>query len=441
MLIQELIRKKRDGAALSDADIGAFVAGVTDNSVSDAQIAAFAMAVCVRGMNAGETAALTAAMRDSGAVLSWDGVGRPVVDKHSTGGVGDCVSLALAPMAAAAGLAVPMISGRGLGHSGGTLDKLDSIPGYNTAPDRETFRRVVREAGCAVIGQTGDLAPADKRIYAVRDISGTVESAPLITASILSKKLASGIGALVMDVKCGNGAFAATADAADELAASITATARRLHLPAAALITDMNQPLAPVAGNALEVALAVRYLRGDECPPRFAEVVTALAAEMLLTAGVAATADEARTAAGRTLASGAAAEVFAGMVRALGGAADFVERFERQLPAAPVVRPVFAGEGGYVGAMDTRALGVAVITLGGGRRRAEDAIDHRVGLANIAAIGEAVDGERPVATVHAADEDAARRAAEEVRAAFHIVEDAPPPSPVILRRLGAAGGD
>ena len=434
MLIQEIIRKKRDGAALSDADLHAFIAGVTDHSVSDAQIAALTMAVCLRGMSADETARLTVAMRDSGTVLKWDGVARPVADKHSTGGVGDCVSIALAPIAAAAGLAVPMISGRGLGHSGGTLDKLDSIPGYDTAPAPETFARVVREVGCAVIGQTGDLAPADKRIYAVRDSSGTVESTPLITASILSKKLASGIGALVMDVKCGNGAFAASDAAADELAASITATARKLQLPAAALITDMNQPLAPVAGNALEVAQAVRFLRGDERPPRFTEVVTALAEEMLF-AGAGASRAQARSAVARVLASGAAAEVFAAMVRALGGAADFVDQFARQLPAAAVVCPVFAEEDGYVGGVDTRALGIAVIALGGGRRRAGDAIDYSVGLGGIAALGEAVDRERPLATVHAADAAAAERAAAEVRAAFRITEDAPSASPVVLRRL------
>ncbi len=434
MLIQEIIRKKRDGAALSDGDLHAFIAGVTDHSVSDAQIAAFTMAVCLRGMSADETARLTVAMRDSGTVLKWDDVARPVADKHSTGGVGDCVSIALAPIVAAAGLAVPMISGRGLGHSGGTLDKLDSIPGYDTAPAPETFARVVREVGCAVIGQTGDLAPADKRIYAVRDSSGTVESTPLITASILSKKLASGIGALVMDVKCGNGAFAASDAAADELAASITATAHKLQLPAAALITDMNQPLAPVAGNALEVALAVRFLRGDERPPRFTEVVTALAQEMLF-AGAAASRAQARSAVARVLASGAAAEVFAAMVRALGGAADFVDQFARQLPAAAVVCPVFAEEDGYVGGVDTRALGIAVIALGGGRRRAGDAIDYSVGLGGIAALGEAVDRERPLATVHAGDAAAAERAAAEVRAAFRITEDAPPASPVVLRRL------
>jgi len=435
MLVQEFIRKKRDGGALSESELRGFTAGVTGNTVSDAQIAAFAMAVFLRGMNFAETAALTAAMRDSGTVLTWDGA---VVDTHSTGGVGDCVSLALAPVAAACGVSVPMVSGRGLGHSGGTLDKLDSIPGYNTAPDQKTFRRVVDAAGCAIIGQTADLAPADKRIYAVRDVTATVESAPLITASILSKKLAAGVGALAMDVKCGNGAFAATPAAADELAASINGVARELQLPAATLVTDMNQPLAPAAGNALEVAFTVRFLRGEVHAPRFATVVAALAAEMLLLAGAAATAEAAEAAVESALAGGRAAEVFGAMVHALGGAADFVDKFTEQLPAAAVALPVFAGAGGVVGGVDTRALGLAVVGLGGGRRRAEDGIDYSVGLSGIAGVGDEVDGERPLATVHAADSTAADSAAAAVRAAFTITAAAPDPAPVILRRCDNA---
>lgn len=438
MLVQELIRKKRDGGALSEGELRRFTAGVTDNTVSDAQIAAFAMAVFLRGMNFAETAALTAAMRDSGTVLAWDGT---VVDKHSTGGVGDCVSLALAPIVAACGVTVPMVSGRGLGHSGGTLDKLDSIPGYNTAPDRKTFRRVADTVGCAIIGQTADLAPADKRIYAVRDVTATVESAPLITASILSKKSAAGIGALAMDVKCGNGAFAATPAAADELVASITGVARELQLPAAALVTDMNQPLAPAAGNALEVAFTVRFLRGEAHAPRFAAVTAALAVEMLLLAGAEATVEAAAAAVQSALADGRAAEVFGAMVHALGGAADFMDRYT-ELPPAAVSRPVFADRGGVVAGVDTRALGLAVVGLGGGRRRAEDGIDYSVGLSGLAGLGDEVGGEdgdrRPLAAVHAADSAAADSAAAAVRAAFTVADAAPGPTPVILRRCDNA---
>lgn len=438
MLVQELIRKKRDGGALSEGELRRFTAGVTDNTVSDAQIAAFAMAVFLRGMNFAETAALTAAMRDSGTVLAWDGT---VVDKHSTGGVGDCVSLALAPIVAACGVTVPMVSGRGLGHSGGTLDKLDSIPGYNTAPDRKTFRRVADTVGCAIIGQTADLAPADKRIYAVRDVTATVESAPLITASILSKKSAAGIGALAMDVKCGNGAFAATPAAADELVASITGVARELQLPAAALVTDMNQPLAPAAGNALEVAFTVRFLRGEAHAPRFAAVTAALAVEMLLLAGAEATVEAAAAAVQSALADGRAAEVFGAMVHALGGAADFMDRYT-ELPPAAVSRPVFADRGGVVAGVDTRALGLAVVGLGGGRRRAEDGIDYSVGLSGLAGVGDEVGGEdgdrRPLAAVHAADSAAADSAAAAVRAAFTVADAAPGPAPVILRRCDNA---
>ncbi len=435
MLVQEFIRKKRDGGALSAGELREFTAGVADNTVSDAQVAAFAMAVFLRGMSFAETAALTAAMRDSGSVLAWDGT---VVDKHSIGGVGDCVSLALAPIVAACGVAVPMVSGRGLGHSGGTLDKLDSIPGYNTTPERNTFRRVVDAVGCAIIGQTADLAPADRRIYAVRDVTATVESAPLITASILSKKLAAGVGALAMDVKCGNGAFAATPAAADELAASINGVARELQLPAAALVTDMNQPLAPAAGNALEVEFTVRFLRGEVHAPRFATVVAALAVEMLLLAGAEATAEAAEAAAEAALAGGRAAEVFGAMVHALGGAADFMDKCTEQLPVAAVALPVFADAGGVVADIDTRALGLAVVGLGGGRRRAEDDVDYSVGLSGIAGVGDEVGGESPLATVHAADSAAADSAAATVRAAFTIADSAPQPAPVILRRCGNA---
>jgi thymidine phosphorylase len=319
MLAQELIRRKRDGKDLAPADIADFIAGLTAGSVSEGQAAAFAMAVFLRGMSRAEAVALTAAMRDSGTVLDWRDLGRPVVDKHSTGGVGDNVSLMLAPMLAALGCAVPMISGRGLGHTGGTLDKLDSIPGYVSQPDLDLFRKVVRAAGCAVIGQTADLAPADKRLYAIRDVTGTVESVPLITASILSKKLAAGLEQLVLDVKTGTGAFMATPEEARELTESLVSVANGAGLKTSALITDMNEPLASAAGNAVEIANALDYLIGVRRDPRLHEVTLALGAELLQLAGLAPDDAEGRAMLEGALATGKAAEHFQTMVAGLGG--------------------------------------------------------------------------------------------------------------------------
>ncbi|MFY7780919.1 MAG: thymidine phosphorylase, partial [Tagaea sp.] len=354
MLPQELIRKKRDGLRLSDAEIDFLVRGIADGKgLADAQVGALAMALFLKGMDAAERVALTRAMTASGTVLSWadQALPGPVVDKHSTGGVGDKVSLMLAPMVAACGAFVPMISGRGLGHTGGTLDKFESIPGYSAKPDLALFRKVVREAGCAVIGQTADLAPADKRLYAVRDVTGTVESIGLITASILSKKLAAGLDALVMDVKFGSGAFMASFDAARELAASIVEVANGAGLKTRALLTDMDRPLGRTAGNALEMREAVRYLKGER-EPRLDAVTKALAVEMLDLAGVAPRA----AAAGKidaALASGAAAERFAKMVAGLGGPADFLEKTDAYLAKAPLVRGLYPPRAGVVARVDT----------------------------------------------------------------------------------------
>ncbi len=281
MLPQEIIRKKRDGRALSAAEITFFVDGLTAGRITEGQVAAFAMAVFFQGMSRAETVALTRAMTESGSRLRWHDLDGPVVDKHSTGGIGDKVSLILAPIMAACGAYVPMISGRGLGHTGGTLDKLESIPGYQTAPDLDRFRHAVRQAGCAIIGQTADLAPADRRLYAIRDVTATVESAPLIIASILSKKLAAGLDALVMDVKVGSGAFLPELDAAKELAASLVEVANDAGLPCAALLTDMSQCLGHSAGNALEVQEAIDVLTGRGREPRLREATLALAAELL----------------------------------------------------------------------------------------------------------------------------------------------------------------
>ena len=437
MLPQELIRKKRDGLRLSDAEIDFLVRGIADGKgLADAQVGALAMALFLKGMDAAERVALTRAMTASGTVLSWadQALPGPVVDKHSTGGVGDKVSLMLAPMVAACGAFVPMISGRGLGHTGGTLDKFESIPGYSAKPDLALFRKVVREAGCAVIGQTADLAPADKRLYAVRDVTGTVESIGLITASILSKKLAAGLDALVMDVKFGSGAFMASFDAARELAASIVEVANGAGLKTRVLLTDMDRPLGRTAGNALEMREAVRYLKGER-EPRLDAVTKALAVEMLDLAGVAPRA----AAAGKidaALASGAAAERFAKMVAGLGGPADFLEKTDAYLAKAPLVRGLYPPRAGVVARVDTRAVGVAVLELGGGRTDPAQAIDPAVGFADLAGPGETVGPDRPFAILHARDEATAARAARTLEAAYTL-GDGPASAPIVREVLGA----
>ncbi|TPQ51635.1 thymidine phosphorylase [Prosthecomicrobium hirschii] len=436
MLPQEVIRKKREGAPLSEAEIAFMVAGLTDGSITEGQIAAFAMAVFFRGMTLPERVALTRAMTGSGTVLAWDLPG-PVLDKHSSGGVGDNVSLMLAPMVAACGGFVPMISGRGLGHTGGTLDKLDAIPGYVSQPDSATFTRTVRTVGTAIIGQTPDLAPADRRFYAIRDVTATVESIDLITASILSKKLAAGLEGLVLDVKWGNGAFMATFAAAEGLAESLVAVANGAGLATTALLTDMNQPLAPAAGNAVEVRHAIDFLTRRRRDARVEAVTVELGIEMLMTGGLATDRDAAQARLVRTLDDGSAAERFARMVAALGGPADLVERPGDHLARAAVEIAVEAPEAGIVAAIDTRAVGVAVIELGGGRMRAADAIDPTVGFTELAGLGAPVGPGQPLARVHARDAAAAARAAAAVRAAYRIGTEAPAADPVVAARIGA----
>ncbi len=422
---QEFIRKKRDNQPLSREEIEAFVAGVTDGSVADAQIAAFAMAVFFNGMSLEEKTQLTVAMRDSGNTLAWPDLPGPVVDKHSTGGVGDTVSLMMGPMLAACGAYVPMISGRGLGHTGGTLDKFESIPGYNVLPDDALFKKVVRECGVAIIGQTASLAPADKRIYAVRDVTATVESIPLIAASILSKKLAEGIGTLVMDVKVGSGAFMPTYALSRELAESIVEIANGAGVTTRAILTDMNQPLASSAGNALEVREAVEYLTGIRRNPRLHAVTMALSAAALVDSGLAADEAEAAVRLEAVLSDGSALAKFSQMVAMLGGPVDFVEHYETYLPTAPIIRPVTAGASGIISAMDTTALGMAIVGLGGGRLRPEDTIDHSVGLEDIIPPGTAVTPDTPLMTIHARDERSFAEAERRVRAAIEIGESAP----------------
>ncbi len=437
LLPQEIIRRKRDGGTLDAAEIEAFIAGLSAGRVSEGQAAAFAMAVFFRGLSIEERVALTRAMTRSGEILRWDLPG-PVLDKHSTGGVGDTVSLALAPAVAACGGYVPMISGRGLGHTGGTLDKLDAIPGYASQPDIATFRRVVREVGCAIIGQTADLAPADKRLYAIRDVTATVESIDLITASILSKKLAAGLEGLVMDVKYGSGAFMSTPEDARALAESLVRVANGAGLRTSALLTDMNEPLASAAGNAVEVAYAVEYLTGRRREPRFHEVTVALSAEMLLLGGLAPDAISARARVEDAIASGRAAEAFSRMVAALGGPRDLLDRSHVLLAAAPVMREVGPEQAGFVQAIANREIGLAVVALGGGRTRPQDTIDHAVGFTRLAAMGERVDASRPLAVVHARSEPLAEAAASALRRAYRLGDEPRSRSPLILDRIGAA---
>ena len=436
LLPQEVIRAKRDGDALDPADIAGFIEGLTKGSVGEGQAAAFAMAVFFNGMSREEAVALTVAMRDSGDVLDWPDIDRPVVDKHSTGGVGDNVSLMLAPIVAACGAMVPMISGRGLGHTGGTLDKLDSIPGYTTAPSNKLFRKTVKEAGCAIIGQTGDLAPADKRLYAIRDVTATVESVPLITASILSKKLAAGLGALVLDVKCGNGSVMGDTDGARELARSLVAVANGAGLKTSAVLTDMNEPLASAAGNAVEVENAVRFLTGDKQDSRLRKVTLTLAANMLVSGGLVADSVAGFEQASRALDEGRAAEIFGKMVSVLGGPADFVDSYETHLKTAPLVVDIPAEDDGWVAGYDTRRIGMAVVALGGGRTRPEDDIDHAVGLTDFLPVGTKVAKGERLCRVHARSDDQVAMVRERLASALKTSGDPAEAGPVILETIG-----
>jgi thymidine phosphorylase len=438
MLPQEIIRKKRDGQELSGEEIAFIVQGIVDESLSEGQVAAFAMSVFFRGMTIEERVALTLGLTRSGIRLDWSDLALPgpVIDKHSSGGVGDKVSLMLAPIAAACGAFVPMISGRGLGHTGGTLDKLSAISGYETQPDIATFRKVVREVGCAIIGQTDDLAPADRRLYAVRDVTATVESIPLIVSSILSKKVAAGLGGLVMDVKCGSGAFCDTEAMAQDLAQSLVSVANRAGLPTVALITDMNRVLGRNVGNALEVAETVAYLKGEGTrDPRLHEVVMALAGEMLALGKLAASVAAGRARAEAALADGRAAEKFSRMVAALGGPDDFLEHAGRYLARAAVIKPCTAERSGHVVGMNAREVGLAVVSLGGGRSHADDAIDPSVGLTDVIDVGAPARAGSPLCVVHAASESQADEAISHLRKAIRVGDAAAADKPVVMHRV------
>ena len=431
MLFTDIIRRKRDGGALSDEQIRFFVNGLADESLPAEQVSSLAMAIFLNSMSFDEAATLTIAMAQSGTILQWDAseFDGPVVDKHSTGGVGDKVSFLLAPIMAACGCFVPMISGRGLGHTGGTTDKAESIPGYNATPDLDTFRRVVKDVGCAIIGQTPELAPADRRFYSIRDVTGTVESVPLITASILSKKIAAGLQGLVMDVKVGNGAFMQTMDEARELAHSIIGTAARAGLSTRAVVTDMNEVLGSTAGNALEIAESVRFLRNEAREPRLDEVTLALCAEMLIVAGLETDREAATQRCDEAVSSGRASEVFSRMVAALGGPTDFLDKYDAYLASAPVTRAVH-GQGVLAG-VDTRAVGNAIIELGGGRRQVGEKLDLSVGFSDIAPIGTELGPDRPLAIVHAASATAAEQAEKNLLSSVTVADAAPGERPVI----------
>lgn len=436
-LPQEIIRKKRNGGTLSQSEIEWFVTGIRDEYVTEGQIGALAMAIYFKGLSIEERVHLTLAMRDSGTVLNWDDVDGPIVDKHSTGGVGDVVSLMLGPMVAACGGFVPMISGRGLGHTGGTLDKFESIPGYDPYPSPERFKEIVKEVGVAIIGQTGNLAPADKRFYGIRDVTATVESIDLITASILSKKLSAGLDALVMDVKAGDGAFMPTYEESKALAESIVKVANGAGTETTALLTNMDQVLARSAGNAVEVREAVHYLSGEYRDEALHEVTMALCAEMLISAKLAENHEDARNKLQAALDDGSALKKFSDMVEALGGPADFVSRMDDYLPKAPLVLPLNATESGFVAEIKTRELGVAVVKLGGGRSRADQKIDHAVGLDKILKPGEQVQQGEPLLYVHVRDQAQFDEVESMLRDAFSFADTKCEPLTPVFETISA----
>lgn len=438
---QEVIRRKRDRLPLTSEDIARFVRGVTDGTVSASQIGAFTMAVYLNGMTAEERLAYTLAMRDSGRVIDWSDIGLSgptIIDKHSSGGVGDeKISLILVPLLAACGIHMPMISARGLGHTGGEIDLLDAIPGYDTAPATELFMRTVAEVGGAIIGPTADLAPADRPIYFTRDVSATVESVPLITGSIMSKKLAAGINGLVMTVPFGSGAFMADIARARELAESLVGVASGVGIPMVALVSDLTVVLGKAVGSNLQLHEIISFLTGGPRDPRVLETVLALAAETLVMGRIADDIASGRRLAEARLGDGSAAQSFARMIKAFGGPADFVENPDRHLAGAPVVRPVFAEATGYISTMDCYAIGMALLRLGAGRTRPDEGIDHAVGLSEMAQRGDPIGSESPLCVLHARSEEAWSAAAATIRAAISLSPDPETPAPVIVDRIAA----
>jgi pyrimidine-nucleoside phosphorylase len=416
MFPQHVIARKRDGHALTRDEIQAFVRGATDGSWADYQLSALLMAIFLRGMNAEEIALYTDAMMRSGVVANLDNVAQPKVDKHSTGGVGDKVSVHLAPMVAACGVAVPMISGRGLGHSGGTLDKLESIPGFRTDLSLQDYRRQVEQVGCALIGQTRELAPADKKLYALRDVTATVECLPLICGSIMSKKLAEGIDALVLDVKFGRGAFMKTAAEAQELAKAMVSIGRRMGKGVRALLTAMDQPLGRAVGNAVEVAESIACLRGRG-PADLMEVTYALGSQMLMLARVVQHEAEGRARLEEAVSSGAALEKFREIITAQGGDPGVLDD-PRKLPQARLRVPLPSMEDGYVREVDAMGVALAALRLGAGRARVDQVVDPAVGITELVKIGEKVQPGQYLAMIHANDEGALADAEARLREAI-----------------------
>jgi len=431
---RSVLARLRDKAPLSNSELTWFANGLASGDVSDAQAGAFAMAVLLNGFDTRQRVGLTQAMRDSGEVLHWDLPG-PVWDKHSTGGVGDSPSLILAPALAACGLYNPMISGRGLGHTGGTLDKLEAIAGLKTDVSEAHFRDMVREIGCAIVSATAEIAPADKRLYAVRDVTATVESIDLITASILSKKLAAGLDGLVLDVKTGSGAFMKTLTQSRALAQALVSTANGAGCITSALITDMSQPLASALGNALEIAAVMEVMCEGATGSRLAQLTLALGGECLAQAGLEADAEAGAARLKRAIESGAAAERFGAMVAALGGPSDFLENWRAELPEAPIVRDVKARRGGTVRRMDGEALGLCVVHLGGGRAVQTDVIDPAVGLSHMVELGAVVAPGDTLARLHAGDGAAADAAQAAVLAAIEIGAGPVDLPPLIYERI------
>ena len=421
MLFKELILKKRLGKELTENEINWFISNLTSNHLSEGQIASLAMAICLKGMTFEERVQLTLAMKNSGKTLSWDLPG-PIIDKHSTGGVGDTVSLILAPVLAACGAYVPMISGRGLGHTGGTLDKFDSIPGYNTSPNEALFRKVVSKVGCAIIGQTNELAPADKRLYAIRDVTGTVESIDLITASILSKKLAAGLEGLVIDVKCGNGAFMQDLNEASTLAKSLVTVSNESGCKTTALVTDMNQPLSQSIGNSLEVLAAIDILNGSSKDYRLLEVTNSLGVSILCSSNICKNKKEAQSLISSVFSSGKAAEKFSQMISELGGANDFFEKPKNYLTPSNIQKNICCKQSGYVKKINTKNLGNILILLGGGRQKVEDDIDFSVGMKLLIELGTYVERNQPICTLYARDEESFNIAEKEIIESFEISE-------------------
>ena len=433
MLPQEIIRKTRNREQLTAEEINFFIQRLVEGKIADIQAASFTMAVFLNGLNNEETLALTLAMRDSGTKLTWSELSdKPIVDKHSTGGVGDKISLMLAPMLAACGTYVPMIAGRGLGHTGGTLDKLDSIAGYKTAADTDSFKQTVKKVGCAIMGQTKDLAPADKKLYAIRDVCATVESIPLITASILSKKLAAGLQYLVMDIKCGNGAFMENMKRATELAHSIANVANGAGTKTTALLTDMNSVLGTTVGNALEVEEALNYLKGEAPDKRLDEVTMALCSELLMNSGMAKNSEEAEKMLRKSIETGSAYEKFIQMAVGLGADAKLLENFASH---ASYVEPIYSTASGYIAEIDTRKVGLGVILLGGGRTTPEQKINYTTGFTSFCQIGDKVDEKTPLCYVHAEDKSVINEVNTLIRDAVKISENKPETAPTIIRKI------